>query len=140
MTSTPQPISDRDGDDIIDDEDAFPDDRAEWADADGDGIGDNGDNCRIIANADQRDTDGDLAGNLCDADDDDDGVTDTEDLFPEDSTESADSDADGIGDNQDQFPNDGGESADADGDGIGDNADNCRALANKDQTDTDQDL
>ena len=138
--ATPQPISDRDGDDIIDDEDAFPDDRAEWADADSDGVGDNSDNCRIIANADQRDTDGDLAGNLCDADDDDDGVTDTEDLFPEDSTESADSDADGIGDNQDQFPNDGGESADADGDGIGDNADNCRALANKDQTDTDQDL
>ena len=138
--ATPQPISDRDGDDIIDDEDAFPDDRAEWADADSDGVGDNSDNCRIIANADQRDTDGDLAGNLCDADDDDDGVTDTEDLFPEDSTESADSDADGIGDNEDLFPNDGGESADADGDGIGDNADNCRALANQDQTDTDQDL
>ena len=136
---TPQPISDRDGDAVIDSEDAFPDDRAEWADSDGDGIGDNGDNCRIVANTDQRDTDGDSVGNLCDADDDDDGVTDTEDLFPEDSAEWADADGDGIGDNQDQFPNNAAESADADGDGVGDNVDNCRVVSNADQTDTDGD-
>ena len=35
--------SDRDGDGVPDDEDAFPDDPTEWADTDGDGYGDNGD-------------------------------------------------------------------------------------------------
>jgi hypothetical protein len=35
--------SDRDGDGVPDDEDAFPDDPAEWADTDGDGVGDNAD-------------------------------------------------------------------------------------------------
>jgi hypothetical protein len=37
-------------------------------DADGDGIADQEDNCSQLANADQRDTDGDNIGNLCDAD------------------------------------------------------------------------
>ncbi len=37
-------------------------------DADGDGIDDGVDNCLGLANADQRDTDGDGYGNLCDAD------------------------------------------------------------------------
>jgi alpha-tubulin suppressor-like RCC1 family protein/predicted flap endonuclease-1-like 5' DNA nuclease len=34
---------DRDGDDVVDGEDAFPDDPNEWRDTDGDGIGDNAD-------------------------------------------------------------------------------------------------
>jgi len=38
------------------------------ADGDGDGIADSADNCIAAANADQRDTDGDGIGNLCDAD------------------------------------------------------------------------
>ncbi|HEU4430585.1 MAG TPA: PKD domain-containing protein, partial [Myxococcota bacterium] len=38
----PAPI-DRDGDGVPDDEDAFPDDPAEWQDSDGDGVGDNAD-------------------------------------------------------------------------------------------------
>ena len=37
-------------------------------DADGDGIPDSSDNCTLVANADQRDTDGDGYGNICDAD------------------------------------------------------------------------
>jgi uncharacterized protein (TIGR03790 family) len=43
------------------------------ADQDGDGVPDARDNCRDIPNADQRDTDSDGFGNLCDADVDGDG-------------------------------------------------------------------
>jgi len=38
------------------------------ADTDGDGVADDADNCTVIANAPQRDTDGDSIGNFCDAD------------------------------------------------------------------------
>lgn len=56
-------------------------------------------------------------------DSDGDGVSDAEDAFPDDPTETVDSDGDGTGDNSDAFPNDATEIADADGDGTGDNAD-----------------
>ena len=82
------------------------------------------------------DRDGDKVIDIVDADDDNDGVLDTEDIFPYDATESGDADGDGIGDNADAdddndgvldavdvFPYDPTESGDADGDGIGDNAD-----------------
>ncbi|MEM7256590.1 MAG: hypothetical protein AAF404_04290, partial [Pseudomonadota bacterium] len=104
---------DRDGDGIADAVDVFPDDPAESADFDGDGIGNNADN-----------------------DDDNDGVVDSEDQMPFNPAESLDSDADGIGNNtdtdddgdgvaddDDAFPLDFEESADTDGDGIGNNAD-----------------
>lgn len=51
------PILDRDGDGVPDDVDAFPDDPTEWADSDGDGLGDNGD----------PDTVGDAVASLADA-------------------------------------------------------------------------
>ena len=38
------------------------------SDNDSDNVGDHADNCQLIANADQRDTDNDGFGNLCDAD------------------------------------------------------------------------
>jgi len=44
------------------------------ADGDGDGVGDYVDNCSIIGNADQRDTDGDGFGNRCDPDLNNDGI------------------------------------------------------------------
>ena len=43
-------------------------------DFDADGVGDTIDNCSEVANAVQDDTDGDLCGNVCDADYDDSGV------------------------------------------------------------------
>ncbi len=44
-------------------------------DSDGDGIADRHDNCILRANADQRDTDSDGHGNVCDMDYDNDGMT-----------------------------------------------------------------
>lgn len=53
------PVRDRDGDGVPDNEDTFPDDPKEWKDSDGDGIGDNEDN-----------------------DDDNDGILDSQDYLP----------------------------------------------------------
>ena len=50
------------------------------ADADGDGIEDDSDNCASVANSDQLDTDSDGLGNACDADDDGDNVVDSLDV------------------------------------------------------------
>ena len=69
---------DADGDGIVDAADALPHDPAEYADFDGDGIGD-----------------------LADPDDDNDGVDDSDDPFPRDPGEWADADGDGVGDNAD---------------------------------------
>jgi len=69
---------DDDGDYVNDTDDAFPLNPYEWADADQDGIGDNGDD-----------------------DDDNDGWIDLEDQFPFDASEHADHDGDGIGNNAD---------------------------------------
>ena len=65
---------------------------------------------------------------LLDFDSDSDGITDTKDDFPYDSTQSVDSDGDGCGDNLDGnnpdiFPDDEFECQDSDGDGVGDNGD-----------------
>jgi hypothetical protein len=49
-------------------------------DTDGDGVPDNADNCIDVANANQRDTDSDGYGNLCDGDLNNDGATNTLDL------------------------------------------------------------
>ena len=50
------------------------------ADNDGDGVDDAEDNCILVANADQRDTDGDQYGNICDADFNQDLTTDLSDF------------------------------------------------------------
>ena len=50
-----------------------------------------------------------------------------------------DADGDGVEDSIDAFPNDPSETVDGDEDGVGDNGDNCPAIANTDQTDTDGD-
>lgn len=161
----PAEDNDHDGDGHSDDVDIFPDDPNEWADFDEDGIGDNGDNCAAIYSIDQTNTDGDDLGDICDPDDDGDGVEDFYDAFPLDPTETADFDNDGTGDNadtdddndgvtdsKDLFPFDSSESTDADSDGIGDNADtdddndivpdesdNCQFTSNIDQINNDTD-
>ena len=56
-------------------------------------------------------------------DSDNDGIVDSEDVFPYDSSEQKDSDGDGVGDNTDKFPYNPNEWEDSDGDGTGDNSD-----------------
>ena len=105
------------------------DSKAPEPDTDGDTIPDARDNCIQIANTDQLNTDGDSAGDACDA-------------LPENENETKDFDGDSFGDNQDPdddndgypdvedaqgnvdaFPYDKDEWADIDGDNIGDNKD-----------------
>jgi hypothetical protein len=68
-------------------------------DTDGDMILDSVDNCPSVPNIDQRDTDGDFLGNVCDPDDDNDTVQDTGDncQFAA-NTDQSDFDRDRIGD------------------------------------------
>ena len=156
---------DKDGDGVLNANDDFPEDASADTDTDGDGLADvvffldgNGaragentassdpddDNDGVDDSADAfpldssefADTDGDGVGNNSDEDDDGDGVLDGDDLFPLNREESADADQDGIGDNADPdddndgvgdtadaFPNDPAEFRDTDQDGIGNNAD-----------------
>jgi hypothetical protein len=68
-------------------------------DADGDGILDHEDNCTLVANADQRDTNGDGFGNVCDPDLDDNGLVNRADIrLLRDALFTADADADFNGD------------------------------------------
>ncbi|HQQ74422.1 MAG TPA: thrombospondin type 3 repeat-containing protein [Pseudomonadales bacterium] len=99
-------------------------------DSDGDSVNDNVDNCAAVANADQFNTDGDAQGNVCDSDDDNDGVLDVSDAFPLNPAETVDTDTDGIGNNAD---------TDDDSDGVADTGDNCALLGNPDQLNTDGD-
>ena len=69
-------------------------------DSDGDGVMDTHDNCTLVANADQRDTDKDGYGNICDADLDQSGFVNIKDLalFKQVfGTENPDADFDGSG-------------------------------------------
>ena len=103
------------------------------ADTDNDGVLDNVDNCPLIANPDQADTDGDGIGDVCEPDTDGDDVIDDSDNCPLiKNPDQADTDGDGVGD-----ACDGG--ADTDGDGIEDASDNCPFDPNADQQDTDGD-
>ncbi|MDP2323730.1 MAG: hypothetical protein Q8N51_06840 [Gammaproteobacteria bacterium] len=48
-------------------------------DADSDGVPDRSDNCTLVPNTNQRDTDGDGYGNICDPDFNDNGIVDSQD-------------------------------------------------------------
>jgi hypothetical protein len=102
-------------------------------DTDLDGIPNAEDNCRLAANPEQRDIDGDGIGDLCDMDIDGDGVPNDVDNCPfVPNPDQADTDQDGTGDTCEP-------EADGDGDGISNAVDNCPLTANPDQADQDQD-
>ncbi|MBU1130566.1 thrombospondin type 3 repeat-containing protein [Patescibacteria group bacterium] len=69
------------------------------------------------------DTDGDGIVDSIDEDDDNDGLTDSQEAGMCTDPLDADTDNDGVNDNNDNFPCDPAETLDTDGDGIGDNAD-----------------
>ncbi len=104
-------------------------------DADGDGVPDSLDNCPDVFNPDQADFDGDGMADACDADDDNDGQTDADEIAcgsdPLDAaSQAADNDFDNSPDCVDP---------DDDNDGVADTTDNCPLNANADQADNDND-
>src|SRR4051794_3958715 len=144
--------NDRDGDNVVNGSDAFPDDPTRQYDSDLDGLDDPHDNCPTAANPSQANLDGDAQGDACDNDRDNDGTPNASDAFPDDVAEWLDTDHDGLGDNADTdddgdgipdtfdvFPLDVNEQADLDSDGVGDRSDDCRSIANPSQADLDHD-
>lgn len=95
------------------------------SDSDGDGIGDKVDNCGLLVNPGQNDNDNDGLGDDCDADDDNDSLTDDEEIIIGadgfiTNAKISDSDGDGFKDNLDNCPNDDNiNQDDADLDGFG---------------------
>ncbi|MBI5497266.1 MAG: thrombospondin type 3 repeat-containing protein [Deltaproteobacteria bacterium] len=92
---------------------------ADQADTDNDGVGDACDVCPDDNDPDQADTNGDGVGDRCTNDDDGDGLCDV--------AGTADTTCHGV-DNCPSVPN--ADQADTDGDGVGDACDNCPAHAN----------
>jgi hypothetical protein len=107
------PDDDNDGyDDIVD---GAPLDPTEHLDDDADGVGNNVDNCVFTPNGPlqldpddngiaQRNTDGDAEGDACDFDDDNDGLSDADELLAGTDRLVVDTDMDGVNDGDDQYP------------------------------------
>ncbi|WP_449602705.1 Ig-like domain-containing protein [Paenibacillus sp. Marseille-Q9583] len=103
------------------------------ADTDGDGINDKDDPFPLDAtkpgNGGELDTDGDGIPDSLDPDDDNDGLTDEQEIVLGTNPKKADTDGDGINDKDDPFPTDAtkpgkvGDELDTDGDGIPDSLD-----------------
>ncbi|EGV97430.1 Cartilage oligomeric matrix protein [Cricetulus griseus] len=111
-------------------------------DADGDGIPNEQDNCPLVRNPDQRNSDSDKWGDACDncrsQKNDDQKDTDRDGQG-----DACDDDIDGdrirnAADNCPKVPN--SDQSDRDGDGVGDACDNCPQKDNPDQRDVDHDF
>ncbi|MGX5175227.1 fibronectin type III domain-containing protein [Aliikangiella sp. IMCC44653] len=114
-------------------------------DFDRDGVSNELDNCPLVPNPDQLDSDNDHLGDACDdfnddvleSDFDKDGVLDDVDNCPINANpDQLDSDNDGIGDLCDSPA---GSESDYDNDGILNDIDNCPAIPNPEQLDSDSD-
>lgn len=126
---------DKDGDGVLDEEDAFPLTYSESKDTDGDGQGNNADldddNDGTPDTQDQlpedarytADQDGDLIPDEEDEDMDGDGLSNEEESKIETDERNPDTDQDSVVDGQDVFPLNSSESKDMDEDGEGDNSD-----------------
>ncbi|MCP3868411.1 MAG: hypothetical protein GY703_10010 [Gammaproteobacteria bacterium] len=134
LNNNAQGSGDTDNDGLNDSEEGIDDTNGDgwpdfliFLDSDGDGVTDRDDNCAAIANPAQKNYGNDETGDLCDADDDNDGFPDILDAFPLNENEWNDNDTDGIGDNSDP---------DDDNDSILDNNDNCPFISNHNQADS----
>jgi hypothetical protein len=120
---------DDDNDGILDVDEGVVPNPIPGTDEDGDSVLNPDDNCLNTFNPAQTNTDGDLEGDACDSDDDNDGVPDVTDAFPFDASESVDTDGDGIGNVADTDDDNDGLSdieegtGDPDSDGIPNNLD-----------------
>lgn len=74
------------------------------SDADRDGVVDDDDNCESDSNADQKNTDGDAMGDVCDNDDDGDGLLDSKEHTAGTDPLDPDTDGDGSNDKVDPSP------------------------------------
>jgi hypothetical protein len=130
---------DIDGDGLSNSDEALYGTDPKRADTDNDGISDGTDNCRLVANADQKDSDSDGKGDACEDDSDGDGLSDSEEANYGTNPLLADTDGDGLGDRTEVNLGTNPLSSDTDGDGKSDGSDNCPKNANADQKDTDGD-
>lgn len=104
----------------------------EVIDTDNDGIPDVTDNCPLVYNPDQLDSDNNGVGDACEIpiDSDNDGIPDTTDNCPSVyNPDQTDANNNGIGDACEILP------LDTDSDGVPDEVDNCLLVYNPDQTD-----
>jgi hypothetical protein len=121
-------------------------------DPDRDGVPTAQDNCPTTSNPGQENVDKDQFGDVCDDDADNDRIPNSRDAFPLDKSENTDTDGDGIGDNKDPDDDNDGltdvvegrlgtdrRNPDTDGDGAIDGQDNCPAIPNPTQADSDGD-
>ncbi len=114
-------------------------------DTDGDGLVDGVDNCPLLSNVAQTNTDGDNMGDLCDPDKDNDGVLNANDFYELTSLGGRlDTDHDGIPDTCDAgcasaTPVAMVSDTDDDGDSITDGSDNCPTASNSTQSNADAD-